>query len=375
MLLLSKFAASKVDVGGGDVNTGMQNTQSASAMLQLYTNVILQTPDIILPKQVDTDSKSNVCEDLPKHQKTARNNATDYLNTLNPQMVQTLSDIIGFHNLWAAEYEHLLQLANQIDQGNNADTFTQGIDNLIRKTQKNADATKPIIASLNDFLPKIQADARNFVADLQNVTKALSGEQGEIAQLKNTLGAINSAMSKDTTMIAGGAAGEVVGVLMITVGALAEFETGGLSTGLIVGGLAVMGGSSAVIGIAAKDLEAKRKEYMQLAAELATDQQILTLTTQASTHLTAMVDAVNNGIAAVQTLQKGWLSLQGDFKQVTDALRTADDPDLGSWLVDTLNSANKDWQDTYQLALHLQQTGVLPVKQGNSQSVFVAQAA
>ena len=146
-------------------------------MLQLYTNVILQTPDIKLPKQVDTDSKSSVVEDLPNHQQAARGNANYYLSAINPQMVKTLSDIIGFHNLWAAEYNRLLQLAHQIDVGNNADVFTQGIQNLINKTKKNADNTQPIIDALNAFLPKIQADARNFKGDLDHVNVALGASR------------------------------------------------------------------------------------------------------------------------------------------------------------------------------------------------------
>ncbi len=351
----------KVNVGGQHVKAALTAAQAASVQLQAYTQTVLGTPDIQLPSAIDKLSKSTVVADLPKHQATARANATFYLDHVNPTLVQRSSDIIGFGNLWNAEYARLLSLANDIHSGSNKATFQQGIANLLTQVKAKQGDTVAAITSLNDFLPKITSDSRALKADDQHVTLALGGAKGEIAQLKKRINADNAAISKDIAIIAGGATADIVGGLMIVVGLLAEIETAGASTALVVGGLLVVGAGTTAMGIAGKNLSDTKADLATANHNLAVDQLCLTSTQQASKTLGNMEGAVNQGISAVTGLQKGWATLQSDFTQVTSQLGSAD-PSLGSWLVSTLQAANTDWADTLKLARNLQQFGTLPVK-------------
>lgn len=354
------------NIGSSDVESGMSDSMSAAVQLQTYTNTVLQTPDIILPAVVDTDSKSTVVEDLPVHQALARTNATYYLTTLNPMIVNTVADIIGFGNLWNAEYSLLYSLAENISVGNNAQTFTDGMNNLINKTTQAENSTVPVINALNAFLPLIQTDERNLTGDATNVGSALGGEQGEIANLQKEITAYNSAMSKDMAIIAAGATADVIGGLMIVVGVLAEIETAGVSTALVLGGLAVVAGGTTAMGVAGSDYTNTKNAYNAAVAELAQDQQVLASTQQAAATITSLTTAISQGIAAVESLQKGWNSLNADFGQVVSALETADDPSLGPWLTSLLTAANSDWNDTLALAKSIQQYGTLPVQTSKS---------
>ncbi len=358
----------KVDVGGQHVKAAMSAAQSASVQLQAYTQTVLGTPDIQLPKTIDKLSSSTVVEDLPKHQAAARTNATFYLDHVNPTLVQRSSDIIGFGNLWNAEYTRLLSLANDIHSGSNKRTFQQGIANLIGQVKAKQSDTTQAITSLNDFLPKIASDSRALTADDQHVTLALGGEKGAIAQLKKRIDADNAAISKDTAIIAGGATADLVGGLMIAVGILAEIETAGASTALVVGGLLVVGAGTTAMGIAGKNLSDTKADLATANKSLAVDKLCLTSTKQASKTLGNIEGAINQGISAVTSLQKGWATLQSDFTQVTSQLSSAD-PSLGSWLVSTLKAANTDWTDTLKLARNLQQFGTLAVKKSTPTKV------
>ncbi len=219
---------------------------------------------------------------------------------------------------------------------------------------------------MNAFLPLIQTDERNLTTDSNNVGIALGGEQGEIANLQNEINAYNSAMSKDMAIIAAGATADVVGGLMIVVGVLAEIETAGVSTALVVGGIAVIAGGTTAMGVAGSDYTSTKNAYNAAVAELAQDQQVLASTQQAAATITSLTTAISQGIAAVESLQKGWNSLNADFGQVISALETADDPSLGPWLTSLLTAANSDWADTLALAKSIQQYGTLPVQTSNS---------
>lgn len=343
------------------VQDGMSTSISNSVLLQTYTNTVLQTPTINLDPSIDSLSNSTVVEDLPVHQKLAQQNASDYLANINPLVVSTVAEVIGFSNLWSAEYSLLLQLAGDIDSGDNKETFTSGLQNLINKTQQAASSTQPVIDALNAFLPLIQQDASNFNTDLGNVQVALDGESGQIAQLEAEIDAYNQAFSRDLSIIALGATADVVGGLMIVVGALAEIETAGVSTALILGGVGVIAGGTTAMGVAGDDYAKKKDAYSDLVSELSQDKQVYTLTSQASQTISQLSAAVSAGISAVESLQQSWVSLAADFQQVIEALDSAD-PDLGPWLTSILESANADWQATLALAESIQQYSTLPVQ-------------
>ncbi|MEW7280259.1 HBL/NHE enterotoxin family protein [Aquimarina sp. 2201CG1-2-11] len=358
----------KVNIGGSQVKGAMSNTQAASILLQNYTQTVLGTPDIILPASVGTDSKSNVVADLPIHQALARKNANYYLDTVNVTLVQGIADIVGFSNLWNAEYDRLLALAKDINTGDNKETFKSGIANLISQTKQKETNTVTALSSLNDFLPKIETDSRNFTTDAQHVTVALGGEHGAIEQLNKQIAADNKAINKDMAIIAGGATADVVGGLMIAVGVLAEIETAGASTALVVGGLAVVAGGTTAMIIAGKSLSKTKSDLAAASRQLAIDKLCYTSTKMSSHTIENLQNAVGQGVTAVTGLQKGWQSLQSDFNEVVSQLETSN-PDLGSWLVNTLEAANADWQDALTLAKSLQQYGTLPTKKSNETSV------
>jgi len=355
------------NISSSNVQAGMSSSISNSVLLQTYTNTVIITPIINLPAVVDTDSKSKVVENLPIHQKLAQKNATYYLTNINPQIVGTIADVIGFGNLWSAEYDMLYSLAQNINEGNNLQTFTSGINNLINKTNS-ADANiQPVIDALNAFLPLITTDEQNFSQDSTDVGNAMEGEGGEIDLLKKQIAAYNDAMSKDLTIIGVGATADVIGGLMIAVGVLAEIETAGVSTALVVAGIAVVAGGSTAMGVAGADYAKVSKEYQAAVTELNQDEQVVTLTTQAHQTVLSLKNAVAEGITAVLNLQKSWTSLQKDFGQVLEALQATVPvtPDIISWLTILLSSANKDWTDTLSIARNIQQYSTLPVQQTN----------
>jgi hypothetical protein len=116
-----------------------------------------------------------------------------------------------------------------------------------------------------------------------------------------------------------------------------------------------------MIGIAAKDLAGKQNQLKADTAKLTNLEQLYTCVNTSNKTNQSMVDAISGAIAAVESLQKGWNSLHDGFGEINSALGLAT-PDLGDWLVDQLNTANKDWQDTRTLALHLQDNGTIPIQ-------------
>ncbi len=349
------------DLGGAALQSAMSSSQEASILLQLYTQTILGTPDIELPAGVDKLSGSTVVEDLPKHQKSARTNANDYLKSVNPTLIAEVADIIGFANLWNAEFASLLGFAKNIDQPGNKANFTTGIQNLINQVKAKQADVAPALSALNGFLPRVQRDLALLADDAADVERALGGTGGEIARLKASISADQSERGKYIGIIVGGATTDVVGAVMILVGVFAEIETAGLSTALVAGGAAVVAGGTTAMISAGTELGVLDARISSESQKLAADELLFASTNQAHHNVDALETATQRGVAAVTSLQKSWLALDHALNGVLQELSVAG-PDLGSWLENLLLSANDDWATALKLARSIQQYGVLPVK-------------
>jgi hypothetical protein len=353
-----------------DIKSAAATVVGANVIIQTYINTVMGTPDINLSSVTFSATNQHVIADLPAHQKTARTNAESYFsgtNSLNAQIVGTLSDIIGFANMFNSRYDRLLALAGPDGnpQGANLTTFNEGLQGLINTIQKKEDSCTDIVTALNTFKTLIEGDERNLQGDEDIIKATLDGDNGAIAQLQASIGSINDAIKKDNAMIAGGAAMEVGGILMIVVGVAAEIETAGVATALVVGGLAVVGGGIAMQVLAGKDLSAKIDQLQSDQTQLSTDQQIASCLINASQNVSAMVSSIANAVTAVGALQSGWSSLKGDLQQIITALNNGEGDEGTTWLIDDLNAAKADWADALALAVKLQSNGTLQVKTSN----------
>lgn len=363
-----------VQLSAPSKTSSTQNIKHASAsviganvVIQTYINTIMGTPNIDLSSIQFSAANKHVIADLPAHQETAREHAKSYFqgdNSINGQIVNTLADIIGFANMFESRYQRLLKLAGSDGnpQGDNLKTFNEGLQGLINTITDKENNCVKISQDLANFKTLIQGDERNFKADEGIIKATLDGENGAISALQKTIGSINTAINKDNDMIAGGAAMEVTGALMIVVGVAGEIESGGVTTALIVGGIAVIGGGIAMQVIAGKDLHLKMNQLKNDQTQLTQDQQSASCLIMASKTVTNIINSIDNAVTAIQSLQDGWTSLKGDLQQIIDALNDGKGDEGTTWLIDDLNAAKSDWDDALALAQKLQSNGTLRVK-------------
>lgn len=355
--------APPTSIGGTAVGNSVSGSQSAASIMQMYTNTVMQTPIMTLPSNVDQLSNSNVATQLPADQKTAQSHATYYLQTLNPQMVAFLATTIGYANQWNAQYNMLLQLANTITEGNNLETFVQGIQLLIAKCNDGETQANNTAAALTTFATDdLDADVQAFTVDYNNVNTAYNDDSQQIQQLNNLIDADNKAMN--TAVWAMGASGvfAIAGGVAIAVGIFGEIESAGTSTALVVGGFALLGGAATVGAVELSSFVSAQKNLTAATNQLNQDQAVLAATQQALANITNLGDACSQASSAALALAGSWSSLSDDLQQTIEALQDAEGADSApAWLPALLESANADWQDTLTLAKNLQMNGTLPV--------------
>jgi non-hemolytic enterotoxin B/C len=303
---------------------------------------------------------------LADNQRTAQTHATSWLNVVSPQMIQTNTDLLDFAHNFNNFYTPLVNLASNINTGNNRALFIQGLQILITKIQGHQTNAQAALTAVEGFSGALDTDLGNFNNDLTTGTSIYEGDHGEVKELTKANDALQDAMNKDMAMIAGGAVMIVVGGLMVAVGALAEIETAGASTVLIVGGLAVAGGGGAMIGIGAKNYSDSLATYKANVQTIATDNAEMAALTVANHQITALTSAGATAQTALSAIVTTWQTLGTQYNAVIDEMQTGVNPDDGPFLLAELATAKNDWDDVAATAQLINQQCIdLPVVQGD----------
>jgi ABC-type transporter Mla subunit MlaD len=349
----STSGGSAPNLGPGTLQASVGSTGKAIVIVQTYAKNITTQPII---QGLDTEIPN-----LSTHQQTAVNHANNWLTTYQPQILQVQSDLLSFANGFNAYYNPLLTLAQQIQNGDTSkvNEFIQGLQQLTTQVTNKRTAVKTVVTDLNTFSTELGSDVSNFNTDAQTADTKIVGNNGTLQRLRDELVSLNSAMNKDNAMIAGGVVMTFVGALMICIGALGEFETGGLSTGLILAGIGLGAGGGTMIGLAAKNLASSQDTYGNTMTRISSINANLNVLMTVKAQLNNFSSEATNAYNAVVTMDTGYQTLETNFNDLISDLQN-NIHTTSPFLVASLQQAYADWGDVKKQIENIQQYGDIP---------------
>ncbi|MFN3686161.1 HBL/NHE enterotoxin family protein [Salinarimonas sp.] len=381
--------APRNDITGAATKLAGHETGSQIIQLNVLAKAVAEQPQF---PTIDVDG----LRDLNKHLATAQQHAQAWLNGYSGQCWNTLQGLISFGETFDNLYGSLAAAAKamgdetEFKPGEIAKLVgaLQALQTLVRQQQ---DTCQKTYETLTTYRTQVTQDESTFKTDYDTANRTLGGTSGEIAQLEQKIDAEQSALSKDLAMIGGGATMMVVGGLMIAVGALAEIETGGVSTALIVGGVAVIAGGATMTGIAGKNYDDTLKALRADQTQLAKDKAELTLLQHAKGQISGLTGTLDQTTAALANLVTAWQQLDNGIGAVVADLQNPQDylasirksdpsatPQTVSIIVTAeLETAQQDWSSAVDIASSLLEKGrnVQYVSTGNEAPTQAAIAA
>lgn len=378
---MASTPAPRNDLNAAAAGAAGHDTGSQIIQLNVLAKAVAEQPQF---PTIDVDG----LRDLNKHLATAQDHANAWLNSYSGQCWNTLQGLISFGETFDNLYSSLASAAqnmakeNQFQPGEISRLIAslQALQSLVQGQLTQCQKTYEVITTYNT---QVLSDESTFKTDYDTANRILGGTTGEIAQLQNKISAEQDALNKDLSMIAGGATMMVVGVLMIAVGALAEIETAGVSTGLIIGGIAVVAGGAAMTGIAGKNYDDTMKDLASDQQKLAADQAELTLLNHAKGQISGLSTTLANTAAALANLVTAWQQLDNGIAAVVTDLQNPQDylaslqkddpsatPQTVSIIVSAeLQTAQQDWERAVTVASALLEKGrnVQYITTGNQQ--------
>lgn len=349
-------------LGPGNLATSGHDTGSGIIQLNSAARTIVDQPS--LPK---LDVKG--LGDVNAHLATARTHANNWLDQYSKDAWNRLQGLISFSEVFTNMYDPLHTAAKNLgdqkafkpDQLSKLSGSLQALQTLVQSQATQSQSTYEEIVS---YRKNVSSDQSTFLTDYETAKRELGGTTGAIAQLEKKISSDQDALNKDLAMIGGGATMMVVGGLMIAVGLLAELETAGLSTAIVIGGLAVVAGGAAVTGIGAKNYDDMLDELSKDQKQLAKDKAELSALTGLKNQLQGISTTLSNAETALGNLMTAWQQMDNAISAVVSDLQNPQDylasikksdpnatPATVSLIVSAeLETANQDWLRSKSMA-------------------------
>lgn len=347
-----------------DLKSSSNSLYCDSLNVQTYVTTIQEQPIINL-------LLSNTSLSIPDIQNKAKQHATDWTGTYFPELAQAQADISDVCNNFDGFYAPLVVYANAIadpDQrehlATNVAGFKQGLSLLQNLIDGKGRDINQAITSLSVFTGNVSSDNGSFQVVKKEANDEYEGTQGEIALLQTQIDESNQRIANDTTAIGLASASEVVGGLMIAVGVLAEIETAGVSTGLIVAGIGVVGGGAAVLGVEIHALLEEQKLNHRLVAQLVDDKEEIAAIKTVVDVFTNLVDKAKSAIESLTNMGTHWGNLSAYYTNLStycDTVASQDPVALGAFLIGELNTMRSNFSDLKKAAQYCVDNATLPM--------------
>ncbi|KEK24090.1 non-hemolytic enterotoxin subunit C [Bacillus gaemokensis] len=266
---------------------------------------------------------SNLRENMVKHQKDAKVNASYWLDEMKPQILKTDQNIVEFNDIFQAYYSNLLAAIDQKDSGK-LKSDLEKLYNIILNNQNEVDR---LLGNLKTFRNRMVEDTKSFKDDSNQLTSILASTNAGIPLLQQQINTYNDSIKKSNDMVIAGAA---LCVALIT---------------CLAGG--------PMIAIAKKDIANAEREIENLKARISGAQAEVAILTDVKNKTINMTETIDAAITSLQNISNQWYTIGAKYNNLLQNVKGIS-PEEFTFIKEDLNTAKDSWQDVkkYTEKLH-----------------------
>ncbi|QDZ77417.1 HBL/NHE enterotoxin family protein, partial [Bacillus cereus] len=192
-------------LGPEGLKEAIEKTGSNALAMDLYALTVLKQANVNFSgiNSLDTSLKTKVLY----HQKVAKDNASQWLDSIKPQLILTNQNIINYNTKFQNYYDTLVKAVKE----KNKDTLTTGLTRLSTSISENKTQVDTLISNLKTFRDKLTTDTQSFKEDSNQVTSILASQDAGIPLLQKQLETYNAAVSKYNSIIIGSSVATALG--------------------------------------------------------------------------------------------------------------------------------------------------------------------
>lgn len=296
--------------------TSNKQLNSQHLVVMSYCDSILQQPSVdfsALKGQVNGDKLIDIGNKINAALATAQQHATNYENSIAPNIITNISNISNYYALHKA-------IATTLPPGASENDWVKELNVLEQQTIKYQSLADNTVTSLQKLHSDLTSDSAAFTELVTSLNALVDGDNGMLKSIDDQLSSIQSKIDGAIAGIVLSGLAIVGGVFMVAVGAIADFVTAGTSTPLIVAGVAVIAagvGGEVASALTLKALNDSKGDLLtqktQLKSQVALAQGI-------SSGYVSLKDQVNTAATAATQMSSAWSFLKSDLGNLADNL-------------------------------------------------------
>jgi Bacillus haemolytic enterotoxin (HBL) len=333
----------------------MSENAGYAGAIQNYCTVINAQPEIQF-------------EEIPSiipSQQLARENADYWMESLNPQIINTYTQVKQFCNYYAAITDEDIELlVNNINSIPGKDDFIMLMNNFKIESDKNGELANSVSSQLYNFDGRLADDLSNFEDIKKQADDQYLGNDGKLQQLQDDMIHYSELVGACNAWIVVYATLTGIGVLTIGMGAFLLFtagETPPVIFVLLISGIIITGTSSAELNTLVKQKEAAQKKYKEITIEFEQLQTQCAVLQALSDNFTSLGQANREARAAVQHMIVAWETIGDNFAVISNVAQEVVNQNTQTLIKLKLKEARKDVQELKAFAEKCELNGVLPV--------------
>ncbi|WP_144509107.1 HBL/NHE enterotoxin family protein, partial [Bacillus mycoides] len=146
-------------LGPEGVQKVLEQMGSHVIVLDTYALTLLKSPQIKFDKNLFTDEKDKALVDTVSNvQKTAKTNATNWLDTVKPKLINMNQCIVNYGIKFDNYYQTIMDAIDVKDKK----TTKLGIERLYKSVQNNKESVDQLLIDLKNFRDKLIIDTNQF---------------------------------------------------------------------------------------------------------------------------------------------------------------------------------------------------------------------
>ncbi|WP_026049235.1 HBL/NHE enterotoxin family protein [Bacillus bingmayongensis] len=299
----------------------MAQTTSSVFAMDSYAKTIQNQQETDLGKisSINGDLKENML----KHQKDAKVNASFWLDEMKPQIMRTDQNIVEFNGTFQSYYSSLIAAVDQKDRGK-LKSDLEKLYNIILTNQSEVDK---LLEKLKTFRSRMAEDTKSFKDDSNQLTAVLASTNAGIPLLEQQINTYNDSIKKSNDMLI---AGSVLCAALIT---------------CLAGG--------PMIAVAKKDIANAEREIENLKARISGAQAEVAILTDVKNKTINMTETIDAAITSLHNISNQWYTIGAKYNNLLQNVK-AISPEEFTFIKEDLNTARDSWQDVknYTEKLH-----------------------
>ncbi|WP_422104454.1 HBL/NHE enterotoxin family protein [Winogradskyella sp.] len=293
------------------LQTGLKQQISEGLLIQGYCNSVQMQPPVDFSMDAKLkDIQTTINDSLDK----GKTHANTYLTTIQPTIIAAVANLDNYFSIYDG-------VAVSLPPGSTDEQWIQSLTAVKQVSERNRRDAIIIKSKMENFSKNVSSDAANFKLVVSKLNDLVNGDNGELERITSELSSLDHEIAGAITSTGFEGLAILGGVVMIVVGAVADFVTAGTNPELVIGGVvAVVAGVGAGAGsiVVLANAYKKKAELLQEESSLKDEVKLVAGMSGAYTQLSKQIASA---VVAANAMEAAWQIISDDLDSLINDLQ------------------------------------------------------